>query len=264
MTGNEQATPMYSEVLKDDPTRPVVRVGNKVRRAVGWWTPAVHRLLNGLESIGFAASPRVLDIDEQGREVLSYIDGESGVAGWAKITPDDGLRRFARLLRDYHDATRKLSIGDDERWALVDGAPKRDEVICHTDFAPWNIVWRNATPIGILDWDFAGPAPPMNDVAYALDYAIPFRDDETCVRSHGFEEAPDRKRRIEIFADAYGLDSTTGLVDAVIERLRLDDHYVRELAARNLEPQATWVRTGQVTESIDRIPWIEQNRHILE
>jgi aminoglycoside phosphotransferase (APT) family kinase protein len=247
-----------------DHARRIVRVGNTVRRPVGWWTAAVHGLLAGLESVGFDASPRVVGFDEEGREALTFIDGESGVAGWAKIATDEGLHRFAALLRRYHDATRSLTIADDAQWALTTGAPQRGEVICHTDFAPWNVVWRGTEPVGIVDWDFAGPAPPMNDVAYAIDYAVPFRDDETCLRWHAFERVPDRKRRVEIFADAYGLDSTTGIVDAVIERLRLDETYVRMLAARNLEPQATWVRTGQVSESTDRIPWIEQNRTLLE
>ena len=50
-------------------TSTVVRVGDTVRRNVGPWTPAVHALLRHLEYIGFTGAPRVLGLDERGREV---------------------------------------------------------------------------------------------------------------------------------------------------------------------------------------------------
>ena len=54
-----------------------VRVDNTVRRVAGPWTPAVHALLEHLHAAGFDAVPRVLGIDDRGREVLSYIEGET-------------------------------------------------------------------------------------------------------------------------------------------------------------------------------------------
>ena len=62
-----------------DVTEGVVRVGDTVRRPVGPHSPLVHALLAHLESIGFEGAPRFLGIDRNGREVLSYVDGE--VAG---------------------------------------------------------------------------------------------------------------------------------------------------------------------------------------
>ncbi|MEM8618546.1 MAG: phosphotransferase [Actinomycetota bacterium] len=251
------------EVLKDDPTRPVIRIGDTVRRATGW-SPAVHRPLDGLEAAAFEASPRVLGIDPDGRETLTYVDGDSGAVGFSNVVSEQGLYRFAALLRSFHDHSRLLSFGAETEWALGTRPSPLGEVICHSDFAPWNIVWRGYEPVGILDWDFALPGPAIHDVAYALDYAVPFRDDDACLRAHGFDNPPDRKHRISVFADGYGLASTTGLVDAVIDRLRLDDDNVRTLAERGLEPQVSWVRTGRGTESSARIPWIEQHRRLLE
>ncbi len=37
----------------------------------------MHALLRHLEARGFAGAPRVLGLDEQGREVLSYLPGET-------------------------------------------------------------------------------------------------------------------------------------------------------------------------------------------
>ncbi len=45
-----------------------------------------------LEAVGFDATPRALGIDREGREILSYIPGDSGARGWAYVVPDDGLR----------------------------------------------------------------------------------------------------------------------------------------------------------------------------
>lgn len=51
------------------------------------------------------------------------------------------------------------------------------------------------------------------------------------------------------FAAAYGLTSTVGLVDDVIDRQHLTIAHVHELAERGLEPQTTWVRDGTLNES---------------
>lgn len=51
----------------------VVRVGQTVRRASHSWSPAVLDLLRHLECEGFAGAPRALGVDDQGREVLTYI-----------------------------------------------------------------------------------------------------------------------------------------------------------------------------------------------
>ncbi|MFE0465507.1 aminoglycoside phosphotransferase family protein, partial [Kitasatospora sp. NPDC058965] len=55
----------------------VERIGRTVHRPVGPWTPAVHDLLHHLEAVGYELAPRVLGFDDQGREVLTWIDGES-------------------------------------------------------------------------------------------------------------------------------------------------------------------------------------------
>ncbi|MCB9123822.1 MAG: hypothetical protein H6643_04800 [Caldilineaceae bacterium] len=82
----------------------VVRVGDTVRRAMTPASPAVHRLLLHLAQKEYAGSPRFLGIDAQEREILSYIDGETGIldSNWQL---DEALVAAARLLRRYHDAT---------------------------------------------------------------------------------------------------------------------------------------------------------------
>ncbi|NRQ36514.1 phosphotransferase [Nonomuraea sp. NN258] len=236
------------EVLQDGTHRRVVRVGRTVRRPMQPWSPEVHALLRHLEAVGFPYAPRVLGVDEQGREILTFIEGESGAQSWSKVVPEAGLAAFARLLREYHDA--------------VDGFA--DETICHGDFGPWNVVWQGSKPVGIIDWDHARPAPRQHDVAYALEYVAPFRDDTVCVRWLGYSKAPRRAQRIEAFAAAYGLTSTDGLIDAVIAVQQETLERVRRLAESGHQPQATWAADGYLEELAARRAWTEDHRHLFE
>src|SRR5690349_21983802 len=76
----------------------VVRIGDTVRRPTGSWTRAVHSFLRHLENEGFDGCPRVLGIDEQGREILEFIPG---VVPWpdthhALLAPDEAVWRCGR------------------------------------------------------------------------------------------------------------------------------------------------------------------------
>ncbi|TDE16051.1 aminoglycoside phosphotransferase family protein [Jiangella asiatica] len=257
---------MVEEVLQDDPHRRVVRVGDTVRRPVQPWSPAIHALLLHLEEVGFGYAPRFLGIDEHGREMLTFVEGESGPQSWAKVVDDGGLARFAELLREYHDAVTGFELPPSVAWSTdtdtsgIDGA----EVVCHGDFGPWNVVWQGADPVGVIDWDFAHWGTRSYDVAYALEYVAPFRDDAECLRWLRYPEPPDRRHRIEVFAAAYGLDSTDGLVDAVIEVQRDMIERVRRLAAAGQQPQVDWVAAGHLDELLARVAWSEGNRQLVE
>ncbi|MFE6826118.1 aminoglycoside phosphotransferase family protein [Streptomyces sp. NPDC057690] len=252
------------EVMQDGAHRRVVRIGDTVRRPVQPWTPTVHALLSHLEKVGFAGAPRPLGIDDKGREVLTYIEGESGPRGWAKVVDGQGLRNLALLLRDFHDACEGFSPPPGATWATGADSPGGDEVVCHGDFGPWNVVWQGDRPVGIIDWDFARRAPRLHDVAYALEYVAPFRDDAECLRWLSHPAPPDRRLRLEHFCRAYGLDSTVGVVDAVIAGQRANAGLVRRLAEQGHEPQATWAADGLLTELDRRIAWSEAHRHLVE
>ena len=67
----------------------VLRVGDTVRRPLRPSAPGVHALLRHLEHVGFDGAPRFLGVDEDGREVLSYIAGDAVIAP----APDVGAHR---------------------------------------------------------------------------------------------------------------------------------------------------------------------------
>ena len=231
-------------------------IDGTVRRPWQRWTPAVHAFLRHLREAGATEAPMPHGIDGDGREVLEWLPGDPG-RGWEHVVPDAGLEAMARLLRRLHDASRGFVLPEHLSWA-DSTAPRSGEVVCHGDFGPWNLAWRNGRPVGAFDWDMAYSGDALDDVAYALDYVAPFRTDELAMEWLGHPSPPDRGGRIRVFWAAYsGTEATPArveeLVDAVIRRQRS----VRELATRlgreGVEPQATWLREGR-----ERI-WDEQN-----
>src|SRR3954452_3438565 len=79
-----------------------------------------------------------------------------------------------------------------------------------------------------------------------------------------FREPPDRRRRLAVFAEAYGLQGVDGLVDVVIQRQRLTIRHVQELADLGMEPQRRWIREGFLDELVRRVEWSSIHRHLLE
>lgn len=235
--------------------------GDRVYRPAGWWTPTVHALLRYLHEVGFTRVPRPFGVVD-GQEVLQFIPGESGPAGWSRVVPEAGLRAMARLLRDYHEAVAGF-VGPDARWALAEGSAGSGQVICHGDVGPWNVVWDGLQPVALVDFDMAQPGEVIEDVAYALEYTTPFRDDVQAMRWQGFRTPPDRPRRIEVFAEAYGLSSVDGLVDAVIRRQRKTIHNVEALAERGLPRYRAWIAEGFTDELAARVRWSRQSRALF-
>ena len=88
---------------------------------------------------GFALAPEPLGIDDRGREILTFLPGRAG----AYPMPGPLFRGDARgggaLLRAYHDATAGFVVPPGGVWQFPAHEPV--EVICHNDFAPYNLVF---------------------------------------------------------------------------------------------------------------------------
>jgi hypothetical protein len=174
----------------------VVRVGDTVRRPAGYWTPAVHALLNHLHSVGFRGAPRPLGLDERGREVLEFLPGDVPYPAHAELlAPDAALGRVGRLIRDLHDAVAEFVPPPDARWQQLIPADGAD-LIVHHDLAPWNLVVGQRW--AFIDWDAAGPGTRLWDLAYS---------------AHGFafvDRPPTlvATRRLRLLVDAYELDQS--------------------------------------------------------
>lgn len=196
----------------------VVRVAGTVRRSAGAWTAAVHLLLRHLEAEGFEGAPRVLGFDEQGREVLSFIEGDtdsSGELDW--IWSTEALVEAGNLIRRYHEACRSFTPPENVRWQVMVGAPSGGEIVCHNDLAPFNTVYRDGLPHAFLDWDLAAPGPPIWDIAGAAWKFVPLYPNRA---GKSWPIAPGlRAERLRIFCDAYALDDRRDLLPIIGRRI---------------------------------------------
>lgn len=200
----------------------VVRVGDTVRRPVGPSASFVHALLHHLASVGFSGAPRVLGVDDLGREVLTYVPGAVILNG-----PPLGEARLiaaARLVRAFHDATAGTALA---------GAA---EVVCHTDLGPHNTVFRRGRPIALIDWDDARPGTRLEDLADAVWCYGSIGEDGGQVRA--------QVRRIAVLCDAYGWDDRSAVVDAIganlARALARHEREGRPAAADVFRPSVAW------------------------
>ncbi|MGO8958185.1 MAG: phosphotransferase enzyme family protein [Streptosporangiaceae bacterium] len=170
----------------------VVRVGDSVRKPAGSWTPAVESLLAHLEASGFAGAPRALGTDERGRHVLEHVPGM--MAHDLPPLDQSGLHKVGGLIAAFHDASETFQPPPGARWQTLI-PPDREDLICHHDLAPWNLV-IGADRWAFIDWDGAGPGSRLWDLAYAMTGFVPL--------ASGGDPAVDGPR-IRALADGYGL-----------------------------------------------------------
>src|SRR4051794_3366794 len=133
----------------------VMRVGDTVRRPLTG--PANRALLRHLERVGFEGAPRLLGVDERGREVLSFIPGRAAILPyepWALT--DEALVTVAELLRRYHDAVRSFDAAS-HAWSRTLPAGFRDGLVCHNDPNLDNVIFRDARPVALMGFALACP-----------------------------------------------------------------------------------------------------------
>jgi len=195
-------------LIGDGVTQGIVRIGDTVRRPLRPFSLTVQAYLAHLRDAGFTGAPLPLGVDEQGREVLSFVPGEvprnplpPGTAG------DEVLVALARLIRALHEASAGWVPPPGAVWG---GTPARlarpvstpTELVSHRDYYPGNVVFRDGLPVALIDFDLAKPTTRLYDIANALWYWAPFRDPRD--RSPAFADA-DIPHRAAVFADAYGM-----------------------------------------------------------
>jgi len=209
-------------------TSGVVRVGDTVRRPAKANAALVRALLGELARRGFDAAPRYLGRDEQGRETFSYLEGEVPDELDAGLG-DETLIAAACLIRRYHDATAG---------SLLAGSA---EVVCHNDLSPCNFVFRDATPVAIIDFDGAAPGVRSDDIGYALFLWLNLGTDGP--------PAPEQARRIRLFCAAYGVADDFDVVDAIATAV-----------SRNIERLRGEGRPADVSWWQAQLRWVERNR----
>jgi Phosphotransferase enzyme family len=203
------------ELLTGGNTNIVERVGDTVRRSGGPWTPTVHALLDHLRARRIDWLPRPLGVDEDGRELLTFLPGtvpQYPMPDW--VWADEQLVTAGRKLRAFHDA----SVGFDQSgpWQMPPHEPP--EVICHNDFAPYNFVFDDSHRlVGVIDCDMASPGPRVWDVAYLAYRLVPLT---SSANVDGLLSSVDeRARRLVLLTDAYGALDPRSVLTTTVDRL---------------------------------------------
>ena len=212
-----------------------VLVDGTVRRRTGPWTDGVHALLRHLEAVGFEGAPRPLGFDERGREILSYLAGET--VGDRKPWPhwvhsEAALVDVGAWLRRYHLAAAGFTPPPSARWRLATHSWQAGDVIGHNDAAPYNAVWRpnDEGLVGFIDWDFAAPCPPIVDLAFTVCAWVPLHARDVAA-AEGFTDFEGRARRLRVLLDAYGFSgSVHDVLSAVREQIARHIEDVRNMA----------------------------------
>lgn len=224
----------------------VVRAGNTVRRAPPEDPGFVRALLALFERHGWGGAPRFLGTDEQGREVLSFIDGQVPwePARLPSVTSDASLARLALLVREFHDLTAGTPLA------------AGGQVVCHNDLSPKNTVYRAAggglIPVAFIDWDIAAAGERIHDVAHVCWQYLGLGPAVT--------DPAAASRRMRLICDAYGLADRGRLVDTI---LWWQDRCWRgiEAKAASGDPAMTRLRdSGAARQVRDAFGWVASHR----
>jgi aminoglycoside phosphotransferase (APT) family kinase protein len=131
----------------DGVTQGIVRIGDTVRRPLRPFSLTVQAYLAHLRDAGFAGAPLPFGIDEQGREVLSFVPGDVPRNPLPPETAgDEVLVALARLIRALHEASAGWVPPPDAVWGGTPanlGRPvsERTELVSHCDYYPGNVVF---------------------------------------------------------------------------------------------------------------------------
>ena len=256
----DRAEPLRNEIIKGGREGKIKKQGDRIYRPANVWSADVHKFLNFLISEGFTNVPDPQGFTDDGNEILSFVPGKANNYPLPKeYLEDEMLILSAKLLRRYHDAGSKYiwRLRGDEPWMLPKVEPV--EVMCHGDFAPYNVTVVNAQPFGIIDFDTLHPGPALWDVAYAVYRWVPFTSPEN---PDHYDDMPEQIRKAKVFLDAYGAtkEQREALPDMMVKRLTALVQYITKQAEGGDEDFAKNIEDGHVKVYLDDIRYITEIR----
>ena len=140
---------------------------------------------------------------------------------------------------------------------LADG-----EIVCHNDFAPYNVVTSDGRLRGVIDWDFAAPGTPLWEVAFMAWQWAPLHH-PALAESLGWSQPADVARRVRLLCDAYGLGDRSGLLDAVAQRVDASRRAIRTGASGGDETFLALEAAGHADDMAKTLRHLGQVRHQL-
>lgn len=251
------------EKLSGGNTSAVYRVGDTVKRSLRPTSPSVHRVLDHLEAQGLSGVPRFIEVDSDGFEYLSYIEGTCEISPTAWQSPSMHTSAAA-FLRQLHEALSSFPIDPADSWAYAYSDTSKHDIICHNDFGLYNLITDQDDCIGVIDFDLCGPAPRLRDVAYAAYWLVPLSFHAHDMKPYTLADAASGSQRLKAFCAVYGIPLQSDLFDMVSEIL----HFMsNESALRALfgETVALHLKNdGHIKHWSAEANAFDLHRHVLE
>lgn len=248
----------------------VYRDGNIVYRDLKPQSKTIFRLLLHLEKKGIPFTPRFLGLNNENQEVLTFVEGET-IEDYpirddiqSKIITN---QMAAKMLREYHDATLDFKNRPDDIWFLNYEGELYKEVICHNDFAPYNVTFKDNKPIGLIDFDTACPAPRIWDVAYAVYRFVPLSMEVYDPNTKKYREynreldSSERKLLLNTFLEVYGIGDVLEVLRNVLIRLQALVILFDEECRKGNTAFTKMKEEGHQQLYINEIVFIKENMH---
>jgi len=206
-------------------TSEVVRVGDTVRRSRDRGSAFAAHLLGYLESVGYPHAPRYLGVDEHGRDILTYIPGQT--TDHSSQRGDGAYARGASMLRELHDLTagRPLAAGR--------------ECVLHGDAGPFNTIFSDGMPVAFIDWTSCRPGDRLDDLGYMAW--------TWCIQAAGNVPVDVQAAHLRELRDAYGPVPAENLIRAMI---RAQDRIVLHSERAIRDPGCRAARRAWAEEAV--------------
>ena len=132
------------------------------------------------------------------------------------------------------------------------------EVMCHGDFAPYNVTIISNQAAGMIDFDTLHPGPRMWDVAYAVYRWVPFN---APIHPDTQGDLDEHIRKARLFLDTYGigLEDKESFVRILIERLEALTQFMRNEAKQGNEDFQSHIQDGHLSVYLNDMEYLRKN-----
>jgi len=218
----------------------VVRKGDLVFRKPASENKLYREVLGHLNEKEFPYAPTFLGVDDSGRDILSYIPGSTLLGVTYNIAQ---LRACMTILRGFHDCCAQI-------------ASPTYETICHRDFSPWNTIFRNDKPVGIIDFDEVQHGYRVHDFAYFLWTFLDL----------GTTEVPDTEilHTVDILKKEYPIRTGPALSQALHDEQERILSFRKKMLAEVTDPADIEFHSSRIKNIESSMEWVREAAHNLD